>query len=155
MQRTLSMHAWFYPHVLFHAKQLQSGDEESPIIYKCELLSTDSHEGVLGGGTSTDQADGAEKAGLRVVHLQRQELAGEGEHQVSQRAKAGVVHLGSIQGQAVRKRHSVLLWGVPGADSENLGGNHHGQIINTGLARRPPWGPREGLPGRFQGLWGG
>ena len=39
-----------------------------------------SREGALGGGTSTDQADGAEKASLRVIHLQRQELAGEGEH---------------------------------------------------------------------------
>lgn len=45
-----------------------------------------------------------------------------------------VVHLGSIQGQAIRKRHGVLLWGVPGADPENLGGNHHGWVINTGLA---------------------
>lgn len=52
-------------------------------------------------GTSTDQADGAEKARLCVIHLQGQELAGEGEHKVGQGAEPGIVHLGSVQGQAI------------------------------------------------------
>lgn len=45
------------------------------------------------GSTSRDKADGAEEATLCVVHLQRQQLAGEREDMVSQRSKAGVVDL--------------------------------------------------------------
>lgn len=36
MQQTPTMHAWLYSHVFFQAKQLQSGDEEFPINYKCK-----------------------------------------------------------------------------------------------------------------------
>lgn len=53
------------------------------------------------GLTSTDEADGAEQARLRVVHLQRQQLPGKRKHQVCERAEARVVHLGPVQGQAV------------------------------------------------------
>ena len=55
--------------------------------------------------TATDETDGAEEAGLGVVHLQRQQLAGEAEHQVGERPEARVVHLGPVQRQAVRERH--------------------------------------------------
>lgn len=51
--------------------------------------------------TSTQQADGAEQARLCIVHLQREQLVSEGEHQVSERTKAGVVHLGPVQRQTV------------------------------------------------------
>ena len=51
--------------------------------------------------TSTQQADAAEQARLGIVHLQGQQRVGEGEHQVCQRAEAGVVHLGPVQRQAV------------------------------------------------------
>ena len=51
--------------------------------------------------TSTQQADAAEQAGLCIVHLQGQQLVGEGKHQVCERAEASVVHLGPVQGQPV------------------------------------------------------
>lgn len=46
--------------------------------------------------TSTQQTDGAEQPRLSVVHLQRDQLVGEGKDQVGERSEAGVVHLGSV-----------------------------------------------------------
>lgn len=70
--------------------------------------------------TSAEQADGAEQPCLRVVHLQRQQLVGEGEHQVRERPEAGVVHLCAVEGQSVGEGHGVLVWRVAGADPQNL-----------------------------------
>ena len=70
--------------------------------------------------TSTQQADGAEQPRLGVVHLQRQQLVGEGEHQVGERPEAGVVHLCAVQGQPVGEGHGVLVRRVAGADLQNL-----------------------------------
>lgn len=46
--------------------------------------------------TSADETDGAEQPRLGVVHLQRQQLTGKSKHQVCERAKAGVMHLGPV-----------------------------------------------------------
>lgn len=70
--------------------------------------------------TSADEADGAEQPGLSVVHLQGQELPRKGEDEVCKGPKAGVVHLGTVQGQPVRERHGVLLRGVPRTDPQHL-----------------------------------
>ena len=51
--------------------------------------------------TSRHQADGTEEATFCVIHLQGQQLAGEGEHLVCERAKASVVDLCTGQGQPV------------------------------------------------------
>ena len=53
------------------------------------------------GCTSTQQTDGAEQPRLRIVHLQRKELVGEGEHQVGEGTEAGVVHLGSVERESI------------------------------------------------------
>lgn len=70
--------------------------------------------------TSAQKADGAEQARLSVVHLQRQQLVGEGEHQVGERPEAGVVHLRAVERQAVGEGHGVLIGGVAGADPQDL-----------------------------------
>lgn len=72
------------------------------------------------GRTSGDQADGAEEAALRVVHLQGQQLAGEREDVVGQRSKAGIVDLSAGQGQTVGEGHGVLVRSVASADSQDL-----------------------------------
>lgn len=71
--------------------------------------------------TSTDEADGTKETGLSVVHLQGQQLIGEGEDEVCEGAEAGIVHLGPVQGQPVREGHCVLLGRVPRADPQDLG----------------------------------
>lgn len=70
--------------------------------------------------TSTQQADGAEQSCLCIVHLEGKQLVGEGEHQVRQRSKPSVVHLGAVQGQTVREGHRVLVRRVASADPQNL-----------------------------------
>lgn len=70
--------------------------------------------------TSWYETDGAEESGLGVVHLDGQQLVGEGEDQVSQRPEARVVHLGPVQGQSVREGHCVLIGGVASADTQDL-----------------------------------
>lgn len=73
-----------------------------------------------GRSTSTQQADGAEQSCLCIVHLEGKQLVGEGEHQVRQRSKPSVVHLGAVQGQTVREGHRVLVRRVASADPQNL-----------------------------------
>lgn len=70
--------------------------------------------------TSTDQADGTEQSCLRVIHLQGQELPSKGKDEVCEGPKASIVHLGAVQGQPIRERHGVLLWGIPCTDSQHL-----------------------------------
>lgn len=81
-----------------------------------EIVSTEKHE----TGTSADETDGAEEPRLGVVHLQRQKLTSEGKHQICERAEAGVVHLSSVESQAIRERHRILFWGVAGAYPQHL-----------------------------------
>ncbi len=74
--------------------------------------------------TSGDEADGRQQSRLRVVHLDGQELVGEGEHQLCQRAEASVVHLCAVQRETVRERHCVLVRGVTCADTQYLESKH-------------------------------
>lgn len=69
--------------------------------------------------TSTEQADGAEQARLRVVHLQRT-------------PEPGVVHLRPVQRQSVRERHGVLIRSVARADPQNLRRETTGYEDGTG-----------------------
>lgn len=46
--------------------------------------------------TSTDEADGTKETCFCIIHFQRQELVGKCEHEISQRAKSGIVHLSSV-----------------------------------------------------------
>lgn len=87
----------------------------SPPLTKCPVPCP-------GSPTSGDETDGAEEACLRVVHLDGQQLVGKSEHQVGERAEAGVVHLRPVEGQPVRKGHGVLVWGVPRTDAQDLTG---------------------------------
>ncbi len=48
--------------------------------------------------TSTNEADGAEEASLRIVHLKRQKLTSKGKHQVSERTEASIMHLSPVEG---------------------------------------------------------
>lgn len=68
----------------------------------------------------TNETNSAEKTSFRVVHLQRQQLIGKSENQVGEWPEARIVHLGSVEGKAVRKGHGVLLRGVPGANPQDL-----------------------------------
>lgn len=70
--------------------------------------------------TSRDETDGAEKACLRVVHLDGQQLVGKSEHQVGEWAEASVVHLRPVEGQPIWKGHGVLVGGVPRTDAQDL-----------------------------------
>lgn len=72
--------------------------------------------------TSADEADGTEQPRLGIVHLQRQQLVGEGEDEVGEGPEAGVVHLRAVQRQPVREGHGVLLRRVARADPQDLGG---------------------------------
>lgn len=71
--------------------------------------------------TSADEADGTEQPSFRVIHLQGQQLVGEGEDQVCERPEASVVHLGPIERQPVGEGHGVLFGRVPRADPQDLG----------------------------------
>lgn len=70
--------------------------------------------------TPTDQADGTQEASFSVVHFQWQELLGKCKDKVCQGPKTCIVHLSPVQRKAIGEGHRVLLWGVSGADPENL-----------------------------------
>lgn len=70
--------------------------------------------------TSTDEADGAKESSLGVVHLEWEELAGEGKHEVSEGAEPGVMHLCPVECQTIREGHGVLLRSVPCTDPQHL-----------------------------------
>lgn len=72
--------------------------------------------------TSRDETDGAEEAALCVVHLQRQQLAGECEDLIRQRSKPGIVDLSAGQGQPVGEGHGVLVRSVASANPQDLDG---------------------------------
>lgn len=89
-------------------------------------LTCDNQQVLAAGPCSTaaDEADGAEEARFCVVHLQGKKLTSKREHQVCERAEAGIVHLRPVQSQTVGEGHSVLFWGVTCADSQHLQKDH-------------------------------
>lgn len=76
----------------------------------------------LSSSTSRDKTDGAEKAALRVVHLQGQQLVRKRENLICQRSKSSVMDLSAGQGQPVGEGHGVLARSVASTNPQDLNG---------------------------------
>ena len=90
----------------------------------------------LSRNTSRHQTDGAKKAALCVIHFQWQELAGKGEHQVSEGPKASIVDLVAGKCQAIREGHGVLARSVSGTDPQNLSKGWKRPIKHSGTKKK-------------------